>query len=330
MRLSRVLWAAALSALVTGAAGQVLTEPEAPAPPELAAPNQQAPWPLPAFTVTCRAPLGQSLTLHLAAADIAAGKNSFAALTARGYEPGRYRYWNLGAAGVSAALAQACAQGFSDYGLAPQGRAWVLLAARPLETPAPTSAAPSPANAAPAPASPAVPSLAAPLPSPVAPSAPAPAPASPAAQPGRAPVILARLPELLTALNEVRRGGRRCAGEWQPPAPPLTFEPRLALAAQLHANAMTLYGFFASTNPQNGSTPQRRAAAEGWTSPVSENLQQGRAGVQETLGDWLESSVNCINLMNPRWTHVGAGLAEGSAKAPGGPFWVLLLGEGKR
>ena len=93
---------------------------------------------------------------------------------------------------------------------------------------------------------------------------------------------------------------------------------------------MTLYGFFASTNPQSGSTPQSRAAAEGWNGVVSENLQQGRAGVQETLGDWLESSVNCINLMNPRWTHVGAGLAEGSAKAPGGPFWVLLLGEGKR
>lgn len=303
-----VFWTVALGALGSGAA----QDPAAAG----------APWPLPPLLVSCRAPLGQSPALHLAAADIAAGRTSAAALAARGYEPERYRYWNLSAAGVSGALAQACAQGFSDYGLAPQGRAWVLLAARPLETPA----LDTPALNTP-PASPAAPLPAAPVTS--NPVTPAPAPA-PAAQTGRPPVILARLPELIAALNTVRREGRRCAGETLAPAPALTFEPRLALAAQLHANAMTLYGFFASTNPQSGSTPQRRAAAEGWSGPVSENLQQGQASAQQALGAWLESSVNCVNLMNPRWTHVGAGLAESSARAPGGPYWVLLLGEEKR
>lgn len=311
----------------------VTTPAAAPVQPAPAAADT-APWPLPPFVTSCAASQQQKAALHRAAAAIASGTGHAAALNAQGYVAERYRYWDVTTSGVSGALAQACTQGLHDFGIAPTRSRWIVLAARPeaqqpearqpatqQEVARPAAAAPAPAAARPTPA----PATAAPAaPTPARTPATTVAPVSTAAASAAIPVG-GRLGELLTLVNQTRQRGYNCGGIAKPPVPPLAYDTRLALAAQLHVNAMTLQGFADHVNPVTKSTPQTRAAAEGWTGEVAENLYTGGQTARETLDWWLGSSVHCANLMNAYWTHFGAGIALGDQGGEG-PYWVIDFG----
>lgn len=287
---------------------------------------ETAPWPLPPFVTSCAAPQQQNAALHRAAAAIASGTGHATALNAQGYVAERYRYWDVTGSGVSGALAQACTQGMHDFGIAPTRSRWIVLAARPEAQSVPSQVAPSRAAQAPAPARP---TPAPPVASSAAPAAPrAPSTAVAPVTASASIPVGGRLGELLTLVNQTRQRGYNCGGIAKPPVPPLAYDSRLALAAQLHVNAMTLQGFTDHVNPVTKSTPQSRAAAEGWRGEVAENLYTGGQTAQDTLDWWLRSSVHCANLMNAYWTHFGAGIAL-SDKSGDGPYWVIDFGRAK-
>lgn len=134
------------------------------------------------------------------------------------------------------------------------------------------------------------------------------------------------LPELWRLTNQARAQARPCGGDWKEAAPPLLWDDHLARAAQGHADAMAQGGFEGHTDPRTGSAPRDRAVAAGFTGLVGENLRYTSITPAEALTWWLASPVHCANLMNPRWTHFGAGLAVGSASSRYGSYWVELFG----
>jgi uncharacterized protein YkwD len=117
-------------------------------------------------------------------------------------------------------------------------------------------------------------------------------------------------------LNGVRADPRNGA------APPVTYDSRLGVAAQSHANDMVANGFFSHTG-SNGSTVGQRATAAGynWTI-IGENIASGQQTQQAVLTAWTNSPGHHANNINPRFEDFG--LAK--AGNPSGPTWVLVLG----
>jgi hypothetical protein len=120
--------------------------------------------------------------------------------------------------------------------------------------------------------------------------------------------------ELLTAVNDARDGYRWCGSVRYPPATPLFLDARLNRASQKYAVRMADEGFFAHYAP-DGSTPGSRAAAEGFTDAVGENLAWGYPSVRDVVDAWMNSPGHCANIMSADGL-VGFGLQ--------GPYWAML------
>lgn len=112
---------------------------------------------------------------------------------------------------------------------------------------------------------------------------------------------------VLTLTNEARARGARCGDQTFPPAAPLAFHPQLHAAARSHSQDMSARNYFSHRTPE-GLGPSERARAAGYPSNfVAENIAQGQRSSVEVVEDWLESPGHCANLMDPRYTYLGAG-----------------------
>lgn len=93
--------------------------------------------------------------------------------------------------------------------------------------------------------------------------------------------------------------------------PALTVSPELTAAAQAHSNDMACNNLFVH-NGSNGSTPQSRAAAAGYSGSVTENVY-GRNPVptgQEAVTWWATDQTDPRhreNLLTTKYTEIGVG-----------------------
>lgn len=126
--------------------------------------------------------------------------------------------------------------------------------------------------------------------------------------------------EMLERVNAVRRGvGLR----------PLTLDPRLTAAAQAHAQDMLTRIYYNHISPE-GTTPRRRVQAAGFDADiVAENIAAGQTSTADALGGWLHSSDHRRNLLDPRLTHIGIGMALGSYEHRYKILWVQDFGRQK-
>jgi hypothetical protein len=107
----------------------------------------------------------------------------------------------------------------------------------------------------------------------------------------------------------------------------LSWNPRLAAAAEQHARAMAEQGFFAHTDPQGRGVAQRASAAGYPWRMVGENLAAGQRTLEEAVRGWLLSDAHCRNLLDDRFVEFG--LARVAAARPGDRhrvYWALVLG----
>ncbi|NJS39881.1 MAG: CAP domain-containing protein [Rhodobacteraceae bacterium] len=114
-------------------------------------------------------------------------------------------------------------------------------------------------------------------------------------------------------LNGVRADNNRA---------PLTYDSRLGVAAQSHANDMLANNFFDHTG-SNGSEVWDRAKAAGynWTT-IGENIAQGQQSMQAAMTSWTNSPGHHANNIDPDFEDFG--LARSGS---GGQLrWVLVLG----
>lgn len=125
--------------------------------------------------------------------------------------------------------------------------------------------------------------------------------------------------QVLERVNELRRKAGR---------PPLAADPRLDQAAQQHAEDMLARSYYAHESP-DGSSPTQRVRAGGFAaSLVGENIAARHVSVGEAMAGWSSSADHRRNMLDPRFTSLGVGVAVGSYEHPYQVFWVQELARG--
>jgi uncharacterized protein YkwD len=131
--------------------------------------------------------------------------------------------------------------------------------------------------------------------------------------------------DVLVLVNEARAAGATCGGVAYSPAGELTMNGSLRCAARVHSEDMATRGFFDHVNP-DGDDPFVRMEAAGFRySLAGENIAAGQRTPDEVMQGWLASPGHCMNIMEPGFTHFGAGVHFGGDETLG-VFWTQTFG----
>jgi uncharacterized protein YkwD len=129
---------------------------------------------------------------------------------------------------------------------------------------------------------------------------------------------------MVRSINAARAAQRRCGTTLFAAAAPVTWNARLAQAAQQHAHDMAR-GNFLDHRGSNGSTVDRRLTEAGYVwQAVGENIAAGHTTAQQVVHDWLGSARHCANIMQRTFTDIGAACSRSQA-SPYGTYWALVL-----
>lgn len=89
---------------------------------------------------------------------------------------------------------------------------------------------------------------------------------------------------------------------------PLTFNPQLAAAAQVHSANMGSGDFMNHTNPFDGTIAADRVTTQGYNyQTVAENLAGGQPTPEQVVLEWMNSPSHRVNILNPAVTEIGVG-----------------------
>lgn len=127
----------------------------------------------------------------------------------------------------------------------------------------------------------------------------------------------------LEKINRVRAKGCNCGVNYMPPAPPLSWNYNLELAAMGHAYDMASQNYFSHAS-LDGRTMQYRIQAAGYTGEgyksyeIGENIAWGPPTIAEVMDGWFKSPGHCRNLMNPGFKEIGVAEKDG--------YWVQDFG----
>ncbi|MDB5934189.1 MAG: hypothetical protein JWQ01_1533 [Massilia sp.] len=152
------------------------------------------------------------------------------------------------------------------------------------------------------------------------------------AQPA-APSPLAHLPDrrqvghvILQAVNVARAAGQTCGDNYYPAAPPLSWNEALGDAAFVHSQDMATQRYF-NHRGKDGRVVGDRAAKAGYLwRAIGENIASGQESPEDAVAGWLSSPGHCANLMNPRFTDMGAAYAVNPTRASAYPYWTQVFG----
>jgi uncharacterized protein YkwD len=119
--------------------------------------------------------------------------------------------------------------------------------------------------------------------------------------------------EVLALVNEARAAAAT-------PCPPLTTDPSLQAAAEVHTDDMATRGYLDHVTPE-GQDPKARAVAQGYGGlAVGENIAQGYPDAQAVVDAWLGSEGHRANIENCDYKVTGVG-----ANADGW-YWTQVFG----
>jgi uncharacterized protein YkwD len=125
-------------------------------------------------------------------------------------------------------------------------------------------------------------------------------------------------------VNAARSKGRRCGSERFAAAPPLTASSRLNDAADAHARDMARRNYF-DHRGRDGKQPRDRVVRAGYQFRLTgENIAFGPETAEEVVAGWLDSPGHCANIMEPRFEHIGVGVATGKKRKR--IYWVQSFG----
>ena len=113
-----------------------------------------------------------------------------------------------------------------------------------------------------------------------------------------APGLPAPAAEVVQLVNE-ERAAASCG--------PLTVDPQLTAAAQLHAEDMSARDYMDHVNPE-GMDPSARAAAQGYDDPVGENIAMGYPNPEAVMEGWMNSEGHRNNILNCDYHVIGVGV----------------------
>jgi uncharacterized protein YkwD len=125
----------------------------------------------------------------------------------------------------------------------------------------------------------------------------------------------------VSRVSALRAQARACGAA----APPLRWEPRLAVSARAYAEELARRDTLSHEGQQARSLRERLRAAGYRMRLGGENLAAGPSTLDEALSQWLLSPAHCENLMSADFEHMGLACAE-AAGGVYGRYWVLHLG----
>lgn len=140
------------------------------------------------------------------------------------------------------------------------------------------------------------------------------------------PLALAPWPQagraLLAAVNAARAQQRTCGSTQYETAPPLAWQDALGKAAHAHSADMAQHRMLRHQG-KDGSEVGARAARAGYNwVRVGENIAAGQRGVEEVMAGWLASPGHCANIMDARFTEMGAAYVVAGQFSP---FWTQVF-----
>ncbi len=103
----------------------------------------------------------------------------------------------------------------------------------------------------------------------------------------------------------------------------LNYNGALAAAAQAHSQYLASTPYAHPHRQNNGSLPQDRAAAAGYSGRVGENVVGGGTATLEWAYNWWLNSPTHYNNMLGNWTDIGVGFSVG----PYGKWYVIVFGD---
>jgi uncharacterized protein YkwD len=116
--------------------------------------------------------------------------------------------------------------------------------------------------------------------------------------------------EMLSRINNARASAQSCGDEAMAAVEPLAWHCTIKTAAEAHSEDMAQHDFFSHTGSDGSSAGERlHNAGYDWRA-WAENIAAGQRTVEQTVRELLESPGHCVNIMNPRFTEMGAALAE--------------------
>ncbi|WP_348541605.1 CAP domain-containing protein [Streptomyces sp. MZ04] len=104
---------------------------------------------------------------------------------------------------------------------------------------------------------------------------------------------------------------------------PLTKNAELTEAAHDYNEVMAETGVLSHTGP-DGSTPQSRAEAAGYTAYVGENIAEGYPDAESVMEGWMDSPGHRANILNCDYKEIGVD----ANFADNGPWWIQDFGTG--
>lgn len=115
--------------------------------------------------------------------------------------------------------------------------------------------------------------------------------------------------KILNLANAARAKTRTCGTKRYGAAPPLSWNSALADAARAHSNDMANNNYFAHAAKDGTRAGERARQAQYRWQRIGENIAAGQDSAKSAMDGWLSSPGHCANLMNPRFTEMGAAYA---------------------
>lgn len=115
---------------------------------------------------------------------------------------------------------------------------------------------------------------------------------------------------LLELHNTVRQQGRHCPRTTPETAPKLSWSTQLTAIAHNHSENMAAQKQLSHKNPSGNTGSRLTDAGYQWRS-YAENIARGVLSHKQVFELWLNSPQHCRNMLNPRYTEMGAAQVNG-------------------
>ncbi len=123
--------------------------------------------------------------------------------------------------------------------------------------------------------------------------------------------------EMLEMVNRLRAVGRTCGDTYYPPATPLIWNGVVERAAMKHSDDMADHEHYSHTGT-DGSDGGERLGDVGYPWQAwGENIAKGYKSTVRVVDAWVKSPGHCKNLMNEKFTEMGAAVEDG--------YWTQLF-----
>lgn len=120
--------------------------------------------------------------------------------------------------------------------------------------------------------------------------------------------------QVLTLINQARSKKRKCGSKTYAKAKPLTWNDKLAQAADRHSADMANHDYFSHTG-RDGKSAGTRIKATGYRyKAMGETLAAGYDTPAGVVKAWLKSTPHCKILMSKSYTQLGVGYNVGPGK----------------